>query len=57
LKIEISLDVVNKMLAYLGTRPYQEVFQIIQSVQKEAEEQMKGNQSVGGIGGDQVGGA
>jgi hypothetical protein len=27
-------------MAYLGTRPFQEVFQLIQEVQKEAQEQV-----------------
>ena len=57
MKIEITVELLNKVLAYLGTRPYQEVFQIIQAVQKEAEENLKGKQSDGGIGGDQTGGA
>ncbi len=55
--VNISIDLLNQILAYLGNRPYAEVFQVIKAIQTEAEEQMKGNQSVGGVGGDQIGGA
>ena len=39
LKVEIKLSVntVNQILAYLGSRPYQEVFQLIEAIQKEAK--------------------
>lgn len=32
-KVIIPLATVNGVLAYLGTRPYQEVFQLVQSIQ------------------------
>ena len=38
-KISLSVELVNQILAYLGTRPYQEVFQLIEAIQKEAKEQ------------------
>jgi hypothetical protein len=38
-KIIISVETLNKVLGYLGTRPYQEVFQIIKAVQDEATNQ------------------
>ena len=38
-KITLSTTLVNNIMAYLGTRPFQEVFQLIQEVQKEAQEQ------------------
>lgn len=35
--IKLSVNTVNQILGYLGTRPYQEVFQLIEAIQKEAE--------------------
>ena len=35
-KIELSLSLVNAVLQYLGTRPYGEVFQIVQEIQLQA---------------------
>ena len=34
-----SNALVNNIMAYLGTRPFQEVFQLIQEVQKEEQAQ------------------
>ena len=41
-KIILSVDLVNQVLGYLGTRPYQEVFQLIQGLQNEVKEQVTG---------------
>ena len=38
-KITLSTQLVNQIMAYLGTRPFQEVFQLIEAVQKEAQAQ------------------
>jgi hypothetical protein len=38
-KILISTATLNKVLAYLGARPYQEVFQVIEAIQEEAKNQ------------------
>ena len=38
-KLQISTQLLNQLMAYLGTRPYQEVFQLIEAVQKEAQNQ------------------
>lgn len=38
-KLELSLELANKIAAYLGTRPYQEVFQLITALQETAKEQ------------------
>ena len=38
-KITLSTTLVNNIMAYLGTRPFQEVFQLIAEVQKEAQAQ------------------
>jgi hypothetical protein len=35
--IKLSVNTINQILGYLGTRPYQEVFQLIEAIQKEAE--------------------
>lgn len=35
-KIELSLSLVNGILQYLGTRPYQEVFNLVQAIQEQA---------------------
>ena len=39
-KIELTLNLVNAVLQYLGTRPYQEVFPIIQAIQEQATPQL-----------------
>jgi hypothetical protein len=38
-KISISANLLNKVMGYLGTRPYQEVFELILNVQAEARAQ------------------
>ena len=38
-KITLSTTLVNNIITYLGTRPFQEVFQLIAEVQKEAQAQ------------------
>jgi hypothetical protein len=35
-KIELTLNLVNGILNYLGTRPYGEVFQLVQAIQEQA---------------------
>lgn len=37
--INMPLDLVNGVLGYLGTRPYQEVFNLIQGIQSTAQAQ------------------
>lgn len=34
-KVEVTLGLVNAILQYLGTRPYQEVFPVIQELQAQ----------------------
>ena len=38
-KLTLSVNLINAVLAYLGTKPYQEVFQLVEALQKEAKEQ------------------
>lgn len=38
--ITLSLNLVNGLLQYLGTRPYGEVFQMVQAVQAAAIPQL-----------------
>ena len=38
-KLQISTQLLNSIMAYLGTRPYQEVYQLIEAIQTEAKNQ------------------
>lgn len=38
-KLQISTQLLNSIMGYLGTRPYQEVFQLIEAIQSEAKNQ------------------
>jgi hypothetical protein len=38
-KLVISTQILNQVIGYLGTRPYQEVFQLIEALQNEAKNQ------------------
>ena len=40
-KLQISTQLLNSIMAYLGTRPYQEVYQLIEAIQNEAKNQPK----------------
>ena len=40
-QITISTQLANAIIGYLGTRPYQEVFQLVQALQNEAQNQQK----------------
>ena len=46
MKLHIDSEIVNQVLGYLGTRPYQEVFPLIQAIQDAAKpkEAPNGNQ-------------
>jgi hypothetical protein len=37
--LQLSVDLANKIAAYLGTRPYQEVFHLITALQETAKAQ------------------
>jgi hypothetical protein len=38
--ITLTLGLINGILQYLGTRPYQEVFPLIQAIQEQATPQV-----------------
>jgi len=38
-EIKLSVQTLNMVMSYLGTKPFQEVFQIIEAVQKEINAQ------------------
>jgi hypothetical protein len=40
-KITLSTNLVNAVLAYLGKRPYEETYQLIEAIQKEGKEAMQ----------------
>ena len=40
-EIKLSTNLVNAIMQYLGTRPYADVFQLVDAIQKEAKEQPK----------------
>ena len=39
-KIELSLSLVNAVLQYLGTRPYADIYQLVQAIQAQAAPQV-----------------
>ena len=40
-ELKISTNLVNAIFQYLGSRPYAEVFQLVEAIQKEAKEQVE----------------
>lgn len=39
-KIELSVNIVNAILSYLGSQPYQQVAQLVNAIQQEAAPQI-----------------
>jgi hypothetical protein len=37
MKLHIDIETINQVLGYLGTRPYQEVYALIQAIQEAAK--------------------
>ena len=44
-EIKLSTNLVNAIMQYLGSRPYTEVFPLIEAIQKEAKEQNEAPQA------------
>lgn len=42
--MNLSVELVNGILGYLGTRPYQEVFQLIAAIQEAAKQPEASNE-------------
>lgn len=42
--LKISTQLLNSLIGYLGSRPYQETFQLIQALQEEAKNQSEDTQ-------------
>ena len=40
-KITLNTQLVNAILGYLGKRPYEETFQLINAIQQEAQTQVQ----------------
>jgi hypothetical protein len=40
-KVELSLSLINGILKYLATRPYGEVFQIVNAIHEQATPQIQ----------------
>jgi hypothetical protein len=40
-KITLNTQLVNAILGYLGKRPYEETYQLINAIQQEAQTQSK----------------
>lgn len=41
--LTLSVNLVNAVLQYLGTQPYQNVYQLVEALQKEAKDQSDKN--------------
>ena len=37
MKLQLPVELVNQILGYLGSKPYQEVYQLIQAIQEAAK--------------------
>ena len=44
-KITLNIQLVNTILGYLGKRPYEETFQLINAIQQEAQAQIPQTQA------------
>ena len=38
--VNLSLELVNQVMSYLGTRPFNEVYLLVGAIQKEAQPQV-----------------
>lgn len=53
MKLQLPIELANQLLGYLGTRPYQEVYQLIQAIQDAAKPQGEPNGNQVDTKGDQ----
>ena len=37
MKLQLPIELANQILGYLGSKPYQEVYQLIQAIQEAAK--------------------
>ena len=37
MNLQLPIEIANQLLGYLGTRPYQEVFQLVHAIQEAAK--------------------
>ena len=37
MKLQLPVELANQILGYLGSKPYQEVYQLIQAIQEAAK--------------------
>ena len=50
--MELSIELINQILGYLATKPYGEVYQLINNIQQEANDQQgRGNTEAENPGG------
>ena len=54
-KITLSTNLVNAILAYLGKRPYEESYQLVEAIQKEGKEYIQQQQQKDTGDGDSAG--
>ena len=40
-KVEVSLPLMNGVLQYLGSKPFQEVFQLVNAIHEQVQPQIK----------------
>ena len=40
-KVEVSLSLMNAMLQYLGKKPFEEVFQLVNAIHEQVQPQIK----------------
>ena len=40
-EVKVTVELLNAVMSYLGTRPYQEVFMLVTEIQKQAVPQIK----------------
>jgi hypothetical protein len=48
MKLFIDIETINQVLGYLGTRPYQEVYALIQAIQEAAKEKEEPKEELNG---------